>query len=103
MKVSGAHRSCLFCLIKTLAYNPQVDCRTLCQASVALALHISDVLMNSQASERADRSKSASANSASVMDKPETSTKPSTAKDTQFEEDRDTLIGIFRQMLLIRR
>jgi len=37
------------------------------------------------------------------MDKPETSTKPSTAKATQFEEDRDTLIGIFRQMLLIRR
>jgi pyruvate dehydrogenase E1 component alpha subunit len=58
--------------------------------------------MSSQASERADSSKP-SGSAAGVMDEPKTASKTPAAKSTQFEEDRETLVGIFEQMLLIRR
>jgi pyruvate dehydrogenase E1 component alpha subunit len=54
--------------------------------------------MGSQTSERPG---SASANVAGVIDAP--ADKSSSRSDTVLKEDRDTLLNIFRQMLLIRR
>jgi len=52
--------------------------------------------MSSQPTERNSRSKNSSAGSAGVLERPE-DTAP------QLNEDRDTLVKIFHQMLLIRR
>jgi len=52
--------------------------------------------MSSQPTERSSRSKNSPASSAGVLERPE---EPS----AQLNEDRDTLVKIFHQMLLIRR
>lgn len=52
--------------------------------------------MSSQPTERSSRSKNSPAGSAGVLDRPE---EPA----AQLNEDRDTLVRIFQQMLLIRR
>src|SRR6266478_2668090 len=52
--------------------------------------------MSSQPTERSSRSKNSSAGSAGVLERPE---EPA----AQLNEDRDTLVKIFHQMLLIRR
>ncbi|HMH43513.1 MAG TPA: pyruvate dehydrogenase (acetyl-transferring) E1 component subunit alpha, partial [Pyrinomonadaceae bacterium] len=52
--------------------------------------------MSSQPTERSSRSKNLPAGSAGVLDRPE---EPA----AQLNEDRDTLVNIFQQMLLIRR
>src|SRR6267154_1317062 len=52
--------------------------------------------MSSQPTERNSRSKNSSAGSAGVLERPEETA-------AQLNEDRDTLVKIFHQMLLIRR
>src|SRR5881398_1586765 len=52
--------------------------------------------MSSQPTERSSRSKNSSAGSAGVLERPEETA-------AQLNEDRDTLVKIFHQMLLIRR
>src|SRR3989440_3844004 len=52
--------------------------------------------MSSQPTERSSRSKNSPAGSAGVLERPEESA-------AQLNEDRDTLVRIFHQMLLIRR
>src|SRR6266853_1622204 len=52
--------------------------------------------MSSQPTERNNRSKNSSAGSAGVLERPEETA-------AQLNEDRDTLVKIFHQMLLIRR
>src|SRR2546429_781134 len=52
--------------------------------------------MSSQPTERSSRSKNSSAGSAGVLERPEETA-------AQLNEDRDTLVKIFHQMVLIRR
>ncbi|HEY0347668.1 MAG TPA: pyruvate dehydrogenase (acetyl-transferring) E1 component subunit alpha [Pyrinomonadaceae bacterium] len=52
--------------------------------------------MSSQPTERSSRSKNSSAGNAGVLERPEETA-------AQLNEDRDTLVKIFHQMLLIRR
>src|SRR5438477_978994 len=52
--------------------------------------------MSSQPTERSSRSKNSPAGSAGVLDRPE-------VPAAQLNEDRDTLVTIFHQMVLIRR
>jgi len=52
--------------------------------------------MSSQPTERTSRSKNSSAGSAGVLERPEETA-------AQLNEDRDTLVKIFHQMVLIRR
>src|SRR5437588_813848 len=52
--------------------------------------------MSSQPTERSSGSKKSPAGSAGVLDRPEEAA-------AQLNEDRDTLVKIFHQMLLIRR
>src|SRR5882672_23505 len=52
--------------------------------------------MSSQPTERSSRSKNSPASSAGVLERPE-------ERAAQLNEDRDTLVRIFHQMLLIRR
>src|SRR5262249_23804313 len=60
-------------------------------------------LMANQSTEQSDQSKRASGSSASVLDLPETATKSSAPKSGQPNEDRETLVELLRQMVLIRR
>lgn len=55
--------------------------------------------MSSQPTEPRDQGKPSSATAAGVLDPAESTSKGS----VQFEEDRDTLVNMFHQMLLIRR
>src|SRR6266576_1660082 len=47
--------------------------------------------------------KQSSSSAAALMDNPESVAAKAASKSSRFEEDRDTLLRIFRQMLLIRR
>jgi pyruvate dehydrogenase E1 component alpha subunit len=79
-----------------------LSAKSFSKASVELAVHVSDTLMSSQASERADSSKP-SGSAAGVIDDPKKSPNTPATEALQFEDDRETLVSIFEQMLLIRR
>ena len=59
--------------------------------------------MGNQPSEQTDQSKRASGSAASVLDIPESSTQTSAPRSGQLNEDRETLVELLRQMVLIRR
>ena len=59
--------------------------------------------MSSQPSEHRNRSKDSSASAAGVLDRPESKDDESPSTTAQLKEDPETLVKIFRQMLLIRR
>src|SRR5262245_1316876 len=60
-------------------------------------------LMANQSTEQSDQSERASGSAASVLDLPETAANSSAPKSGQLNEDRETLIQLLRQMVLIRR
>src|SRR5215510_8036799 len=60
-------------------------------------------IMANQSTEQSDQSKRASGSAASVLDLPETAANSSAPKSGQINEDRETLIQLLRQMVLIRR
>src|SRR5262249_24830045 len=59
--------------------------------------------MGNQPSEQPDQSKRASGSAASVLDLPESGSQASAQRSGQFNEDRETLVELLRQMVLIRR
>src|ERR1043166_8773427 len=59
--------------------------------------------MGNQPSEQTDQSKRASGGGASVLDLPDSGTQVSAQRSGQFNEDRETLVELLRQMVLIRR
>lgn len=59
--------------------------------------------MSSQPIEHRNRSKNSSASVTGVLDPPEVSANQSPSQSKELNEDRETLVKIFRQMLLIRR
>jgi len=59
--------------------------------------------MGNQPREQPDQSKRASGSAASVLDLPESGNQASTQRSGQFNEDRETLVELLRQMVLIRR
>lgn len=63
----------------------------------------SNPTMGNQPSEQTDQSKRASGSAASVLDLPESGTQASAQRSGQFNEDRETLVELLRQMVLIRR
>jgi pyruvate dehydrogenase E1 component alpha subunit len=71
-------------------------------AELAFALKRAKPQMSSQASE-ARGTKSDNGTSAGVLDPPAQSESPSRAEASQFAEDRDTLVQMYHQMVLIRR
>jgi len=63
----------------------------------------SNPTMGNQPSEQTDQSKRASGSAASVLDLPESGTQVSAQRSGHFNEDRETLVELLRQMVLIRR
>jgi len=59
--------------------------------------------MSSQPSEHTDRTKQSSASATGVLDHPEAKDEPSQTTSPRLKEKPETLVKIFRQMLLIRR
>jgi pyruvate dehydrogenase E1 component alpha subunit len=60
-------------------------------------------LMSNQSSEKRDQAKRASGSAVSVLDPPNTKESASSTQSNEFAEDRETLVEILRQMVLIRR
>ncbi len=59
--------------------------------------------MSNQSSEQRDQAKRASDSAVSVLDPPKTKSSISSSPPTGLAEDRETLVEILRQMVLIRR
>jgi pyruvate dehydrogenase E1 component subunit alpha len=59
--------------------------------------------MGNQSSEQRNQSQRSSKSAAGVLDQPETKPEASSSQSAPFAEDRETLIEILRQMILIRR
>lgn len=77
------------------------------QGQHKLAVHIwrrySNQLMSNQSTQQKDQSKRDSGSAVSVLDPPVTKAPVSSTQSNEFAEDRDTLIEILHQMVLIRR
>lgn len=59
--------------------------------------------MSNQSSEQTNQAKRASGNPVSVLDQPKTKAAASTTQSNEIADDRETLLEILRQMVLIRR
>src|SRR6202140_399894 len=94
----------MFCLTASLAYNRVSSRTTYSRLAACWPIHIMPArYMSSQTTEQREKSNTPAGSATGVLDTPAEAENQTYRQSPAIEEDRETLMKIFHQMLLIRR